>query len=226
MTAILAPANSIASADWLTSEFPGPPLLVSTFVPETFPRVIRVLNPFVGAGGRKLRWSAVGQELGIPIDGTANGEKLCRKYEARTGEKVNVDFGTLDPEIASAVADVLSRHTSTPDECYFAVWIGYSGIRDDLTKAPVVLLPPERQMYLLQGPVRAAAEAIDEHQSRRSLRWWPADKAWCVGNDLYADSVYVAASQETIQALTDDPRLETYFVHGSDVRPGVYATDG
>jgi hypothetical protein len=221
----LAPANSIAPADWLTREFPGPPLLVNTFVPETFPAVIRVLNPFVGAGGRKLRWSDVAQELGIPLDGTTNGENLCMDYEGSTGEKINVDFGTLDPEIASALADVLSRHTSTPDQCYFAVWIGYSGIRDDLSKAPVVILPPERQMYLLEGHVRTAAEAIDEHQSRRSLRWWPADKAWCVGNDLYADSVYVAASKEAINALTDDPRLETYVVHDSDIYPGIYATD-
>ncbi|MFE5839333.1 hypothetical protein [Arthrobacter sp. NPDC056493] len=225
MTATLTPANSIFPADWLTREFSGPPLLVNTFVPETFPAVIRVLNPFVGAGGRKLSWSAVAQELGIPLDGSANGENLCMEYEASTGEKVNINFGTLDPETASALADVLSQHTATPDQCYFAVWIGYSGIRDHLTKAPVVLLPPERQMYLLEGPVRAAAEAIDEHQSRRSIRWWPADKAWCVGNDLYADSVYVAGSKEATQSLRDDPRLETYVVHGSDVHPGIYASD-
>lgn len=78
-----------------------------------------------------------------------------------------------------------------PDECYFAVWTGYSGIRDDLARAPVVIVPPERQMYLIEGPLSAAAETLDEPSSRRSLRWWHADQAWCVGNDVYADSVYV-----------------------------------
>lgn len=198
-------------------------MLVRTFVPATFHAVVRVLNPFAGSGGQKLPWSDVARELGVRLDGATNGERLCLAFTDKTGEKINVDFGTLDYEVASALAGVLAGHTSTPDKCYFAAWVGYSGIRADLANAPVVILPPEREMYLLEGPVGAAAEAIDEPPSRRSLRWWPADRAWCVGNDLYADSVYVAASQECITALMDDPRLETYIAAHSDVHPGIYA---
>lgn len=87
----------------------------------------------------------------------------------------------------------------------------------------MIILPPEREMYLLEGPVEAATEAFDEQRSRRSLRWWPADHTWCVGNDLYADSVYVAGSKECVSALVDDPRLETLVADGSDVHPGIYA---
>lgn len=223
MEANLAPASSASSADWLARGFPGPPLLVSTFVPETFPAVVRVLNPLVGAAGRKLSWAAVAQELGIPLNGAAVGDRLCQDYEPKTGEKINVDFGTLDYEVASALADVLGRHTTTPDKCFFAVWAGYSDIRDELAGAPVVVLPPEREMYLLEGPVEAATEAFDEQRSRRSLRWWPTDQTWCVGNDLYADSVYVAGSKECVSALVDDPRLETLVADHSDVHPGIYA---
>lgn len=223
MTTSLNPASTSSSAGWLARRFPGPPLLVGTFVPATFPAVVRVLNPFIGADGQKLSWAAVAQELGTVLDGTTNGERLCLDYAAKTGEKINIDFGTLDHEVASALADDLSHHTTKPDKCYFAVWTGYSGIRDDLARAPVVTLPPERQMYLLEGPIEAAAEAVDEEQSRRSLRWWPADQAWCVGNDLYADSVYVAGSKECVLALLDDPRLETYVAHDSDLHPGIYA---
>lgn len=116
MKASLAPANSASAAEWLARDFPGPPLLVSTFVPETFPAVVRVLNPFVGADGRKIPWAAAAKEFGISVDATANGERLCLDYEAKTGEKINVDFGTLDHEVASALADVLSRHTTMPDD--------------------------------------------------------------------------------------------------------------
>ncbi|WP_247041367.1 hypothetical protein [Arthrobacter rhizosphaerae] len=201
----LAPAKSASSADWLARGFPGPPLLVSTFVPETFPAIVRVLNPLVGAAGRKLSWTAVAQELDLPLNGAAVGDRLCQNYRAKTGEKINVDFGTLDYQVASALAEVLSRHTTTPDKCFFAAWAGYSDIRDDLAGAPVVILPPEREMYLLEGPIEAATESVDEHHSRRSLRWWPADQTWCVGNDLYADSVYVAGSTECVSALVEDP---------------------
>jgi hypothetical protein len=223
MQAHLAPASSGSFADWLARPFPGPPLLVSTFVPETFPAVVRVLNPFVGAAGRKLSWATAAQGLGILLDVTATGDRLCLDYAAKTGEKINVDFGTLDYEVATALADVLTRHTTSPDGCLFAVWTGYSDIRDELTRAPVVVLPPERKMFLLEGPIGAAVEAVDRQGSRRSVRWWPTDQAWCVGNDLYADSVYVAGSQECTLALLDDPRLETLVVHHSDVHPGIYA---
>jgi hypothetical protein len=78
-------------------------------------------------------------------------------------------------------------------------------------------------MYLLEGPIETATETFDEQRTRRSLRWWPADQAWCVGNDLYADSVYVAGSEECVSALLDDPRLETFIVDPADVHPGIYA---
>jgi hypothetical protein len=223
MQAHLAPANSGSSAGWLARTFAGPPLLVSTFVPDTFPAVVRVLNPFAGTAGRKLSWSAAAQGLGIPLGATTTGDRLSLDYAGKTGEKINVDFGTLDYEVAMALADVLSRHTTSPGRCLFAVWTGYSDIRDELTRAPVVVLPPEREMFLLEGPIEAAVEAVDRQGSRRTVRWWPADQAWCVGNDLYADSVYVAGSQECISALLDDPRLETLVVHHSDVHPGIYA---
>jgi hypothetical protein len=223
MKASLAAASSASSADWLARGFPGPPLLVSTFVPETFPAIVRVLNPLDGAAGRKLSWASVTQELGIPLNGAAVGDRLCQDYEAETGKKVNVDFGTLDYDVASALADVLSRHTNTANKCFFAAWVGYSDIRDDLAGAPVVILPPEREMYLLEGPIRAATEAFDVQRSRRSLRWWPTDQTWCVGNDVYADSVYVAGSKECVSALVDDPRLETLVADGSDVHPRIYA---
>ncbi|WP_142044039.1 hypothetical protein [Arthrobacter sp. SLBN-100] len=87
--------------------------------------------------------------MGIPLDATATGDRLCLDYAAKTGEKINVDFGTLDYEVATALADVLGRHTTSPDRCLFAVWTGYSDIREELTRAPVVVLPPEREMFLM-----------------------------------------------------------------------------
>ena len=223
MTENLVPAGSASSADWLARGFTGPPLLVGTFVPETFPAVVRVLNPLAGDAGRKLSWAAVTQELGIPLNGAAVGDRLCRDYEAATDETINVDFGTLDYEVAAALADILRRHTTTPDRCFFAAWAGYCDIRNELAGAPVVVLPPEREMHLFEGSVEAGAETFDQQRSRRSVRWWPADHAWCVGNDLYADSVYVAGSKECVAALMDDPRLETLVADPSDVHPGTYA---
>ncbi|MET3949135.1 hypothetical protein ABIB49_003861 [Arthrobacter sp. UYCu512] len=152
-----------------------------------------------------------------------NGDRLSQDYTAKTGVRINVDYGSLSHDVAVVLADVLSRHTSTPEKCFFAVWTGYSGIRNELAGAPVVVLPPEREMYLLEGNINAAAETVDEPSFRRSLNWWPADQRWCVRNDIYADSVYVAGSPECISDLLHETRLETLSVTRTDPHPGVYA---
>jgi hypothetical protein len=219
----LTPARSASSADWLVRPFGGPPLLVSTFVPDKFPSVVRVLNPLIDAAGRPTPWGTIAQELGISLEQVTNADRLCQDYLAKTGERINIDYGSLSHDVAATLADVLSRHTSTPDQCFFTVWTGYSGIRNELTGAPVVMLPPEREMYLLEGTTSAATETVDEPPSRRSLRWWPADHTWCVGNDIYADSVYVAGSQECISDLLHETRLETLAAAYTDPHPGIYA---
>lgn len=147
----LLPARTGSAADWLSQGPASPPVLVGTFVPDSFPVVVRVLNPFYGAAGQRLRWSGVAAEVGLELSRAVVGERLCLDYEVKTGERIDVDFGTVDSEVAAALASVLAEHTDTPDECYFAVWIGYSGIRNELVQAPVVSLPPDREMYLLQG---------------------------------------------------------------------------
>lgn len=219
----LTPARSASSADWLARPFDGPPLLVGTFAPDKFPSVVRVLNPLVDAEGRTTSWSPVAQELGISLEQVTNGDRLCQDYTAKTGERINVDYGAISHDVAASLADVLSRHTSTPDKCFFAVWTGYSGIRNELASAPVVLLPPEREMYLLEGTIDSATETVDEPPYRRCLRWWPADQTWCVGNDIYADSVYVAGSPECISDLLHETRLETLAAAHTDPHPGTYA---
>lgn len=44
------------------------------------------------------------------------------------------------------------------------------------------------------------------------MRWWPKDHAWCLGNDIYARSVFIGGTHTTIDALSDHPALETYAV--------------
>lgn len=213
-------AKSASAADWLGSAFEMP-LRVSTFVPASFSTVVRVLNPLIGPAGQKIRWSQLSAAVGLNLTGETSAEMLCRSYMAKMGERTRAELGTLDHKVSVALAEILSGHTATPERCFFGVWTGYSDLRDDLRGAPVVNLPPNREMYLLEGPVRAAAEDLGEFPfSRRSLRWWPDDRSWSVGNDIYADSVYVAASPGCISLMKEDPRIETVDVHRTDRVPG------
>ena len=42
--------------------------------------------------------------------------------------------------------------------------------------------------------------------------WWPAGHEWCVGNDIYARSVFVGGSQECIDGVLSHPELEAISI--------------
>jgi hypothetical protein len=44
--------------------------------------------------------------------------------------------GTLPLDTAIALADVLARHTATPDRCWFAVWEGFGALRPEWRTSP------------------------------------------------------------------------------------------
>lgn len=61
-----------------------------------------------------------------PVMGRRRGWKNQRgtpmpRLSSQSGGNINIDFGTLGHEVASALADDLSHHTAKPDKCYFAV---------------------------------------------------------------------------------------------------------
>lgn len=124
------------------------------------------------------------------------------------------EMGTIDPGTALALVGFLRPRTSTPDQCVFLVWEGYARLAAQAATAPVVSVPPyARQMHVLVGDVEDALENLDEPPGERHPVWWlPADRAWSVCGDIYGRSVYVGATQDTIDALTRQPGLEAFRV--------------
>jgi hypothetical protein len=115
---------------------------------------------------------------------------------------------------------ILPRHTATPDECYYAQWIG-SG-----WEPPIV---PEHATFSVIDE-RTGQSVRDYHlfagTLRDSIRWygdpphlmWPADHAWFAAKDVDPDWIGVGGTQ----ALID----EVVAVPGLDAAPSAYdATD-
>lgn len=73
-------------------------------------------------------------------------------------------------------------------------------------------LPPDRTFFLFTG---ALLTTKLPQGLRLPLRWWPADHAWCVGNDIYARSVFVGGASDVIEAILHAPRLEAFEVEAS-----------
>lgn len=114
------------------------------------------------------------------------------------------------------LTEVLSRHTSTPDRCWFCLWDGYGYLHGagsvqylfswsaDTPAAEHVPPPaaptpklrtsrvrlPNRDYLLFTGPVEQAAGWQDGPNL-----WWPDDRAWCVASEIDLDYTLVGGSQ-------------------------------
>jgi hypothetical protein len=66
---------------------------------------------------------------------------------------------------------------------------------------------PQREMRLLEGPLRAFPEFYRAHREPPHL-WWPADRAWAVATDVDLMTTYVGGSRACIDTLLREPRLE------------------
>jgi hypothetical protein len=108
---------------------------------------------------------------------------------------------------------VLTGATTTPNDCYFAVWDGYGDSRIPHDLQPKLSLPA-REYHVLRGPIGGIRTnygfSFGPGKPPTSANlWWPADHAWCVATGIDSDGTYVGGSRACIDALLADPRLET-----------------
>lgn len=128
-----------------------------------------------------------------------------------------------------AIRRHLARSTTTPDDCFHALWERATGIAsgdepgftDPVLKGPTIKLVDEhghsvREYRLFRGPVDDVGDwgAIDP-ETGRSLNHrlppphllWPRDRAWFVAHDVDADDACVAGPEALLDAILADPTL-------------------
>lgn len=110
-----------------------------------------------------------------------------------------------------AVRDIVSPHTSTPDDCFFGWWTG-SGIGPPVQPAgPTLAITtwideaggrfPMRDYHLYSGALTDARDF--EFEGDLAHLTWPADRAWFIAADTDPDWFGVAGSRALIEQLLD-----------------------
>ncbi|HEU5287186.1 MAG TPA: hypothetical protein VFV20_02190 [Candidatus Limnocylindria bacterium] len=121
--------------------------------------------------------------------------------------------GTLSAEIASALADVLRAHTTTPERCWFAVWEGWGGFDPGTPRFDL----PGRRYFLATGPIDAAASSVlGDWTGQSPSMWWPDDRTWFVSTEIDFTYTYVGGTRQCIDAILDDPRIEALRARSGD----------
>lgn len=184
------------------------PTTLGTMLPFAFPAYARVLNPVISHAGLSYHWRDLVRSGATVNASTQWSDVVASGLKAESvGEP---ESGTVEASVAARLAEILAPHTATPLDCFFLVWEGYAGLREDVRRAPTVAITPFSRMHVLQGTLQDGTESIEESFQRLPMWWLPADRAWCLGNDMYGRSVYMGGTSKAIAAVLHDPVLEAY----------------
>lgn len=169
-----------------------------------------------------------------------NRRRLLRASERLTGEQRSTLFEKLteaDPDrphqsvpsedftqavyagyehaIVARTCRALAAETRSSDDCYFAIWAGYSGVLSPLPGAPRMHIP-NRDYHLYVGslsdlkaweqPVTHETPAL-HHDPPAFV--WPADRAWCLASDVDAPQVLSERGRDG-RTRTRNPRTRIF----------------
>jgi hypothetical protein len=214
--------DDVSSADWIVSSVRNFEYDVGSLLPVTFEAYARVLHPasrrFSDGDPIDVRWSDVAAANGRIAHSAMEwvaitGDWRFMYQDAQPGIWDRApSIGSLPSRQATILAEVLGRFTSTPSDCWFAVWDGYGNMPARLRTVPMIEMP-NRRMVALRGPLPAAGTAFSRWTWPDSASlWWPDDRAWCVATDIDLQSTYIGAGAEGIDAVVANNSLESYAV--------------
>lgn len=124
--------------------------------------------------------------------------------------------GSLPPEVAQALHQILAAHTTRPDLCWFAVWDGWGCLDATMRSSPAFILP-NRRYHLFYSSITAIEVSFCHSPSNQSANlWWSDDCAWCVATEIDFMSTYVAGTTAAIDAISACTMLEVDRVEPTD----------
>ncbi|WP_405085248.1 hypothetical protein [Microbispora sp. NBC_01389] len=230
--------DDVAPADWIAGRLTGPGGTVFGTVPSGYAAYARVLHPADSESGEPVTWARVAEVTGRRVHPAARWHTLidaagpygsCSELWPHGGPEV----GNLPLAQLRALCEALSAHTTTPGDCFFALWEGWghlNGGRSLLTPeggepVPPLLSPqewasprlrlPGRDYLLLRGPLPAVTDLArydgpEVWWTQSPSLFWPADRAWCVATEIDFDSTFVGGSTAAIGAVLTAPMLEAW----------------
>lgn len=240
--------GEVGAGEWIRGRLTGWEKATGV-IPTGFAAYARILHPVPvdpveTAPGKYTQqycsWSEIAEKTGRIIHPAVQfsaliGASQPGKTSSDEWDDAAPSEGNLPPRETAALCDIAARHTSTPQDAYFAVWEGWGQLnggsvafgidergRPWQRRIPPLLsyrerrVPrlelPDRSYHLFRGPLDAieALSQMEEgdHSWQVPSLWWPADRAWCVASEIDFDSTLVGGSAALIAEVLASPDLE------------------
>jgi hypothetical protein len=87
-------------------------------------------------------------------------------------------------------------------------WQRIDDERDRVLRATPTFGTPQRQYFLMSGPLSAARALTDAAGGSSPNLWWPQDRAWLVSTEVDGFSTYIGGSSSMMDALMVSPTVE------------------
>jgi hypothetical protein len=210
--------DDVSPGDWIAAVVrPIGEHVVGALVPPVFGAYARVFHPAVRYDGDDdvdVTWADVAAGNGTTAHPAMQWTSITGSWEFRDSDDQPGLWNDAPPEghlpvtVAARLAAVLARHTTTPEDCWFGLWAGFGFM---LADGPVLELP-DRELWLVRGPVTLATANLAAEPNEQSANlWWPADRAWCVATDIDQQTTFVGGSPACI--------AEVLGTHGIEAAP-------
>ena len=234
-------APSARPAEWVTSRIDVfAKHWVSGMVGPDFQAYARIFHP-LDDEPNSPRWADVARSRGRTMHPGAQWAQInpaaAEDFDGR-GFPGEPRMGHLELDALTALCTILTCHTETPAQCWFAVWAGWGwqhpggstvlrstnsgeplpplemaprGWQLDLTGPTFAV--PGREYRLFGGPVDAAARighwvTADWFDPQSPSIFWPEDHRWCVATEVDADTTLIGGSRDLIDEVIKSQLLE------------------
>src|SRR3954451_15959459 len=180
-------------------------------------------------------WSELGAQRGVV--GAATRWEEVSGFAPQTGPANEISEpyeGSMPQVLVDMVTDFVTRWTGMPEKTWFGMWEGNGtwwkgahGVltfgdgpdrsgellriddeRDRVLRATPTFGTPQRQYFLMSGPVSAASVLTDAAGGTSPNLWWPNDREWFVSTEVDGLSTYVGGRASMIDALMASSKIE------------------
>lgn len=139
-------SRDLRPSDWLRRKTGGFAVGVGSLVPARFPAYARVLHPAYRearppiAPPTPVTWAEVAKANGKVIHPEVQFGSLADREQPELWD-LAPNVGTFPAGSAAHLAAILARYTTTPCDCWFAVWNGWGDLAFRSERAPAFELP-------------------------------------------------------------------------------------
>ncbi|HTC68056.1 MAG TPA: hypothetical protein VK662_00685, partial [Acidothermaceae bacterium] len=130
----LVQTDDLTAAAWIAPRLGAFGTGVHGIIPAGFEAYARILHPARLSGDLPARWSEVAAASGTVAHGLMQFHSLVGVSAYETSVRSDrwegsvPNSGDLEPDSLAALLDVLARHTTDPQRCWFCIWEGWGWV--------------------------------------------------------------------------------------------------